>query len=145
MSVSQFTAHTGQIDRVGLKRFLIALAAAGLFANALYMLADPLGWYGAVEGVPDTGPFNPHFVRDIGVSFLTAALTTVAAARWLRHAWPLLCTVTLYLGLHAALHLWDVAAGRLQPDHLLIDAPGVFLPVLAMALLAWWVRNDRAL
>ncbi|MEN6541160.1 hypothetical protein [Parvibaculum sp.] len=143
MSINQFTARTGDSSRAGLKRFLIALAGLALFANALFMLADPLGWYEAIEGVPDTGPFNPHFVRDIGVSFLTAALTTAAAARWLRLAWPLLCTVALYLGLHALLHLWDIAAGRLEPGHLLIDAPGVFLPLFAIAALALWVRRDH--
>lgn len=136
------THTTIGIRQIGRKRAILAIVAAAFLANALYMLADPLGWYGAVAGVPDTGPFNPHFVRDIGVAYLTLALATAAAARWLGHALPLLAVVTLYLGLHALLHLWDVAAGRLEPDHLLIDAPGVFLPVLVVALLTWWVRND---
>lgn len=142
MSINQFAARTGDSSRAGLKRFLIALAGLALFANAVFMLANPHGWYEAVEGVPDTGPFNPHFVRDIGVSFLTAALTMAAAARWLRLAWPLLCTVVLYLGLHALLHLWDIAAGRLDAHHLLIDAPGVFIPVFITAALALWVRRN---
>lgn len=127
----------------GLKRAVLGLAALALLANALYMLADPQGWYGAVEGVPDTGPFNPHFVRDIGVAYLSLALMTAAAARWLGAAVPLLWSVTLFLGLHALLHVWDMAAGRLEPDHLLIDAPGVFAPVLVAALLAFWLRDER--
>lgn len=127
-----------------LKRSLLGLLAAATAANALYMLADPLGWYGAVAGVPDTGPFNPHFVRDIGVAYLTLAVMIAAAARWLGQAFTLLAAVTTYLGLHVLLHVWDVAAGRLPVDHLIMDIPGVLLPALATAALAWWVRGDRA-
>jgi hypothetical protein len=130
--------------QLGLKRILLGLLALGLLANALFMLADPLGWYNAVAGVPDTGPFNPHFVRDIGVAYLTLAIMTAASARWLSAALPLLSSVTLLLGLHALLHLWDIAAGRLDTHHLIVDAPGVFAPVLVTGLLAYWVRNDRA-
>lgn len=137
------TPATADIRQFQIKRAVLALWAAGFLANALYMLADPLSWYDAIAGVPDTGPYNPHFVRDIGVAYLTLGLITGAAALRLRLALPLLCTVALYLGLHALLHLWDVAAGRLEPDHLLIDAPGVFAPVLVTALLAWWVRHDH--
>ncbi|MEO8115730.1 MAG: hypothetical protein ABI655_15180, partial [Phenylobacterium sp.] len=53
----------------------IIAGALGLLlaANGLYMLFAPAPWYGAVPGVPSTGPFNPHFVRDIGAAYLTAA------------------------------------------------------------------------
>lgn len=127
-----------------LKRAALGLTALALFANALHMLADPQGWFETIEGVPDTGPFNPHFVRDVGVAYLSLALMTAAAARWLWAAAPLLWSVTLLLGLHALLHVWDMAAGRLEPDHLLIDAPGVFAPVLVTALLAFWLRDERS-
>lgn len=131
-------------NKIGWKRTALAVTALPLAANALYMLADPLGWYGAVEGVPDTGPFNPHFVRDIGVAYLTCALCAAASARWLRQATTLMSVVTLFLGLHVGLHIWDVIAGRLPLDHLIIDAPGVLGPTLVTAALAWWTRNDRA-
>ena len=45
----------------------LGLAAA---VNGLFMLALPEAWYFAVPGVTDTGPFNQHFVRDIGLIFL---------------------------------------------------------------------------
>lgn len=126
-----------------LKSVVLALTAAFLGANALYMLADPLGWYGAVDGVPDTGPFNPHFVRDIGVAYLTCSLATFAALKWRRQAFTLMSVVTLFLGLHVLLHVWDIAAGRLPLDHLIRDLPGVVGPTVVTALLVWWTRSDR--
>jgi hypothetical protein len=126
------------------KKLALAATAIGLGANALYMLGAPLSWYGAIAGVPDTGPFNPHFVRDIGVAYLTCALCAAAGALWLRQAFTLMSAVTLFLGLHVCLHLWDVAVGRLPLDHLVIDAPGVLGPTIITALLVWWTRPDRA-
>lgn len=126
------------------KIIVLGITATFLGGNALYMLADPLGWYGAVDGVPDTGPFNPHFVRDIGVAYLTCAIATAASAKWLRQAFTLMSVVTLFLGLHALLHVWDIAAGRLPLDHLIRDLPGVLGPTLVTGFLIWWTRHERA-
>ena len=41
-----------------------------LAANGLFMLLAPHAWYPAVPGVTETGPYNPHFVRDIGAAYL---------------------------------------------------------------------------
>jgi len=49
---------------------LAALLGAALQANGVFMLVAPDNWYFAVPGVTTTGPFNPHFVRDIGLIFL---------------------------------------------------------------------------
>lgn len=51
--------------RSGLKRALLLVTATGFLANAVFRLADPLD---SAVGVPDTGPFNPHFVRDISAA-----------------------------------------------------------------------------
>jgi hypothetical protein len=126
------------------KRLALAATALGLAANAAYMLAAPLAWYNAIDGVPDTGPFNPHFVRDIGVAYLTCALGAAAGALWLRQAFALMSAVTMFLGLHVALHIWDVIAGRLPLDHLIIDLPGVLGPTLVTGFLIWWTRTERA-
>src|SRR5690606_31233690 len=42
----------------------------GAEANALFMLYSPADWYLAVPGVTTTGPFNQHFIRDIGLIYL---------------------------------------------------------------------------
>src|SRR6266487_2284882 len=93
-------------------------------ANGLWMLLAPAGWYLHLPAaVPDTGPLNPHFVRDVGAAFVTIG------------------AVTLFYVLHAVVHVTDLAAGRLDASHWLIDLPGVFLPALvlgALCLPRWW-------
>lgn len=123
-----------------------ALAIWGLIwlINALWMLADPAGWYATIDGVPNTGPYNHHFVRDIGVAYLMLALLVAAAIRWPGKAVPFLGAVTLYLGLHALLHVWDIAAARLPAEHVLVDLPGVFLPPFIAAALTWWCAPARS-
>ena len=55
----------------GLGWLLLIFGAISL-GNAVWMLADPLRWYHELPAeVPDFGPFNPHFVRDIGCAFAT--------------------------------------------------------------------------
>ena len=55
-------------------RWLSGLMGLLFTANGLAMLAVPLTWYDAVPGVPATGPFNSHFIRDIGAIYLTCGL-----------------------------------------------------------------------
>lgn len=125
------------------KQAALAIFALIWLVNAVWMLADPANWYASIDGVPNTGPYNPHFVRDIGVAYLLLAALSAAAIRWPAHAAAFLGAVTLYLALHALLHVWDIAAARLPLDHVLIDLPGVFLPPFIAAALAWWCAPAR--
>ena len=59
-----------------IKRTLAAALAAILVANALAMLLAAPWWYGAVPGVIATGPFNAHFIADIGQVFFHAEIGT---------------------------------------------------------------------
>ena len=107
-------------------------------ANGLWMLLAPAGWYlNLPAAVPDTGPFNPHFVRDIGAAFTTIGVVLLLAAP----SRGVLLAVTLFYVLHAVVHVADLTAGRLGPSHWLIDLPGVFVPALvlgALCLPRWW-------
>lgn len=117
-------------------RMLLLLLALFHGLNGLVMIAAPEAWYGAVPGVVDTGPFNPHFVRDIGFGFVAAAVSLALAARRggsLAFLWP----GAVFLGGHAGLHLMEMAAhGTTMPDMIrdmaLIVVPGLlplaFLP-----------------
>lgn len=116
------------------------LLAAGLLsaANAAWMLWDPQLWYHELPaGVPDTGPYNEHFVRDIGTAFLTLSLAFVWAAYAPRWRPPLVAIATFFLVAHAALHLFDTARGFLDAHHWLLDLPGVYLPAAILAPVAW--------
>src|ERR1700731_3043762 len=61
-------------------RILAWLQAALLSANGLAMLFAGGWWYGVVPGVTVTGPYNPHFVRDIGAAYLVAGPSHAAFA-----------------------------------------------------------------
>jgi hypothetical protein len=117
--------------------WLLLLFAATSAANAAWMLVDPRRWYHHLPaGVPDTGPFNEHFVRDIGAAFATTAVALAWAAFRPRWRAPLVTIAALFLGAHAALHVFDTARGFLDTHHWLLDLPGVYLPVLVLAPLA---------
>lgn len=124
-----------RLDRQG---WVLLLLGIGMIANALWMLAGPMHWYHELPAaVPDTGPFNPHFVRDIGCAFLTVGVALIWASRSMRVRWPLTVIATLFLGAHALLHVYDTGVGNLPRDHWYLDFAGVYLPVLILSGVLW--------
>ena len=118
---------------------LLGLAAA---ANGAFMLALPDGWYLAVPGVTTTGPFNQHFIRDIGLIFLLlgAGLLVGAARPRLR---ALLWTgAAVWLCGHALFHFWEVAVGICAASAISRDFPAVTLPAVLTSLLAIWAFRE---
>src|SRR5262249_1760923 len=102
-------------------------------ANGLWMLFAPEHWYHHLPaGVPDTGAFNAHFVRDIGSAFTAIGMGfCIAAGRsWMRRT--VVLGAAAFYGLHALVHVTDMFAGRLHHGHWLIDLPGVFLPAILL-------------
>ncbi|MDB5412958.1 MAG: hypothetical protein JWR10_1293 [Rubritepida sp.] len=60
------------------------------------MILAPATWYATVPGVTLTGPYNHHFIVDVGLAYLVSGLGLMAAVRlgdrrlaWLASAWPL--------------------------------------------------------
>jgi hypothetical protein len=122
---------------------LSVVLGLALGTNGLWMLAAPASWYQAIPGVPDTGPMNPHFIRDIGCAFLVAAL----ALFWLacsRRAWPAALAGGTFLTLHALVHVWDTLAGREHPNRLLAEVATVILPAVLVLWLAWPRGAERS-
>jgi hypothetical protein len=119
---------------------MIVFNSVFLIGNGVFMLLAPERWYYLVPGVKETGSFNQHFIRDIGIIqfFLGAAF----AVGWFRaslrlHLWAV---ATLWLIAHAFFHFWEVAVGICAPPALLRDFPAVTLPALLGAVLtarAW--------
>ena len=124
--------------------WVLLVAGAGSVANGLWMLAGPMHWYQELPAaVPDTGPFNPHFVRDIGCAFLTVGIAQIWAALSPGWRFPLVTAAALFLGAHALLHVYDTAVGNLPHTHWWLDLPGVYLPAAVLAAAAFAARPSR--
>jgi hypothetical protein len=119
-----------------MKRIVAVALAVLLGANALAMLAAPLWWYAALPGVRATGPFNPHFVLDIGATYLVVAGALAWFAWRATQGWAALVAATGFLVLHAVIHVAAAIAGPTCGHDLVRDLPGVFLPALACLWLA---------
>ncbi len=121
----------------------LVLGSAAI-ANGVFMLIDPERWYLDVPGVTTTGPFNQHFVRDIGLIFLLlgGAFLVGAARPDLRV--PFWATASIWLSAHALFHFWEVAVGICGPSALARDFPAVTLPALiGLAITAWAMADAR--
>lgn len=104
---------------------------AGLFAFAL-----PERFYVLTPGVVLLGPFNEHFVRDVGLAFLASgALTMVGSWRCDR---SLAIAGTLWPCLHAAFHfqMW-IHRGFPLDAVSAFDAAFVIAPAFTALALSW--------
>jgi hypothetical protein len=126
---------------------LAALNGLFLFGNGLTMLVVPLEWYHLVPGVTHTGPFNQHFVRDIGLIQMFLGATFVVGMVQRASRFALWAAATSWLIAHAILHLWEVAVGICSPSTILRDFPAVTLPALigiALTTWAWGKPSSKA-
>jgi hypothetical protein len=119
-----------------MRPWISAILGVAMAANGIYMLWGPESWYGMVPGVPDTGPLNPHFVRDIGCAYFVAGGALIGFALDHRFRAAALAGAA-FLTLHAFVHLWDAAAGHESIDHLAGDLPAIFVPGVLALWLAW--------
>lgn len=108
-------------------RIVAAVMALALGANGVAMLFASLAWYDAVPGVPATGPYNPHFVKDIGAAYLTAAGGLGWFAARPQQGWPAMAAGAVFLSLHAAIHVYDAACGASPLADVRRDLVGVYL------------------
>ena len=120
-----------------MKRIVAAILALALGINGLIMLFAGRWWYGAVPGVVESGPYNPHFVMDIGAAYLVVA----GALAW-RAARPAagqgaVIAAAAWLILHALIHLTHATLCGHFAAELVRDLPGVYLPTLITAWVAW--------
>ncbi|MGY4479910.1 hypothetical protein [Bradyrhizobium sp. USDA 3364] len=113
-----------------MKRWIAGILGLFNLGNGLLMLTAGSIWWSLVPGAADTGPFNPHFVEDVGIAFMAAGLGLLARA--LRPAWwPAAIAGAAFLASHALLHLLMIAGGHNR--HAASDLVAVILPA-ALAL-----------
>ena len=96
-----------------MRRSIAAVLAALTVLNGSMMLLAGPAWYASVPGVSETGPYNPHFIQDIGAAFFVAGLA-LAARVWRPRYWPAAVAGAGFLAAHALLHLAMIASGH---DH----------------------------
>lgn len=127
------------------QRIVSVLVAVVLAGNGVHMLAAPEHWYHSIASVPFTGPFNPHFVRDIGCAYLASAVGLCLGAwrpRWLV---PAGLTAFVFLGLHAGIHLSESMVGHTEAAaHAgFVDAAGVYGPPLLALLVIVFPHRQK--
>lgn len=121
--------------------FRVLAGLIGLFdtANGLYMALAPRTWFVSAPGAMETGPFNPHFVTDIGFAYLAGGLALLAFAvnpRWRLAAFG----ASGFLGFHALFHLAHAAQGH--GLHAGTDIAVAMPALLGLALC--WPRNSAS-
>ncbi len=128
------------------EKFIVGAAVLlgiGALANGAFMLLLPADWYFAIPGVTTTGPFNQHFLRDIGLIFLFVGAAFLVGAARPRVRVVLWATASLWLAGHALFHVWEVAVGICGPSDLVRDFPAVSLPaLLGLGLTAWALLRE---
>lgn len=116
----------------------VAIAAIALISigNAFWMLGGAWHWFERIPGVADTGAPNGHLIHDVGLvySLFGCALLWVLRAPAQRHA--VFVVAALFYAGHALGHVAEILVGQLPHTHWSIDLPLVFMPGLALALLA---------
>jgi hypothetical protein len=108
-----------------MQRSIAAVLAVLTVLNGSIMLLAGAAWYESVPGVSETGPYNPHFVQDIGAAFLVAGLA-LAARVWRPRYWPAAVAGAGFLVAHALLHLAMIVSGH--NHHVAFDLIAIVLP-----------------
>lgn len=129
------------------KSVRLGLILIGIFhaVNGLYMFATPAAWYAAIPGVAATGPFNPHFVMDIGLAFLASGVGLILGGTTWSRAGSFAIAGAAFPLLHAGLHGLGLLRHGLphDPDVLWSEFAGVIGISIAGAALAW-LRNRQS-
>ena len=132
--MKKFTLWTGIFILIGL----------GNLGNGLWMLVSPAGWYYYIPaGVPDFGPMNLHFIRDLGCMFAVWGIVMVWAGLIPRFRLPLVGTMTLWFSFHAMVHVFETATGFVGSEHWWVDFPLVYAPAIMNILILGFILLGR--
>ena len=114
------------LDR--LVQILIVFPALFSLVNGGFMVWDPQGWYQLLPTVQATGASNQHFIRDIGLAYITCGMVLGYAWHFPSGRWLAALAGVLWLTLHGAFHVWEVLTGIGAKHVFWMDAPGVLGP-----------------
>lgn len=106
--------------------------------NGLFMLIAPQTWFAAAPSAAATGPFNAHFVVDVGFAFLAGGLAFLAFA-WRPKLKLMALGASGFLVFHAVFHLVGMMQGHLH--HAASDLAIAVLAFLSLAM-SWPRRGE---
>lgn len=118
---------------------ILVVLGYGLLLNSVFMLLAPQIWFALTPGVEATGPFNQHFVRDVGSVYFMIGASLLWMMRDVR-AWPAALAGAVFLALHALVHVRDAIEFGIVLEVFAFDLVAVFLPV---ALVLWLALGAR--
>ncbi|HIF11225.1 MAG TPA: hypothetical protein EYQ81_16220 [Sneathiellales bacterium] len=140
MTVSGTGTATGAGAIDGWPRVLLWLIGVVTILNGAGMYVAPESWFNAVPGVAETGPFNGHFVRDVGAAYAASGVAVILAVQIRAAQLPLLIVASIFSGGHALRHVveWGTVEGARH--NWANDAIAVVLPsaiILIATAVAW--------
>ncbi|CAF0984610.1 unnamed protein product [Rotaria sordida] len=129
--------NSSSISKVYDRWTIICLVIASInILNGLWMIVAPEHWYyNLPAGVPEFGPVNVHFIRDIGCIFFLLGIGLIFAAFYLSYRLPLFTMNTGFYLLHMLVHVHEVVSGRIRLSMFWVDLPGVYIPAIISFIL----------
>ena len=120
-------------------RWLLGLLGLFHLINGFWMLLAPESWYAAVPGVTLEGPFNHHFIGDIGFAFIASGAGMMTALRAGKTATTLALAGATWPTLHACFHVWEWVIDGLPKDTQILVSTGIGVIVISFLgfALAW--------
>ena len=114
---------------------LIILGLAHFVTGPVAFLA-PEQFYDAIPGLKMMGPYNVHFIRDVGLAFMASGGAVLYGA--LKPSRAVAIAGAVWPFLHGLFHVQIQIARGLPMDLIMwFDLFAVILPALAMMALAW--------
>lgn len=112
-----------------------------LVAGAAIFIA-PLDFYNLAPGIRLFGPFNSHFVRDVGLVYLASGLMGLAGHRLSQP--QLYLWASLWSALHAVFHMHVWMHRGFPLDHIfLFDLFAVIAPPFFVGFIYWRLRSSK--
>ncbi|UJR11089.1 hypothetical protein I4U23_015271 [Adineta vaga] len=105
--------------------------------SASWMLIAPSHWYYNLPvGIPESGPLNIHFIRDIGCMFLLLGCGLwIGGFLLIEFRLPLFTMNTSFYILHMLVHIHEIVSGRMRMGIFWTDLPGVYVPAVVTFIL----------
>ena len=124
-----------------MKQTLLWALVAFYLLTGLYLAITPISFYETAPGVSDTGPYNMHFIRDVGFAFIVSALGIAFGLR--RKLKVLIVFGSAWLVAHGLFHLvlWFQHSNHTSATAL-TDLAIVVLPAGVLAYLAATYRLE---